>query len=41
LKYLQHFSLEEALHKIDKKEGMGVLIKSQNDLKKIKQKFNV
>ncbi|MDZ7879728.1 MAG: MoxR family ATPase [Saprospiraceae bacterium] len=41
LKYLQHFSLEEALQKIDKKEGMGVLIKSQNDLKKIKQKFNV
>ncbi len=36
LKYLQGFSLQEALQKIDKKEGMGVLIKSQNDLKKMK-----
>ena len=41
LKYLQHFSLEDALEKIEKKEGMGVLIKSQTDLKKIKQKFHV
>ena len=41
LKYLQHFSLDEALEKIEKKEGMGVLIKSQTDLKKIKQKFHV
>ncbi|MBL7818307.1 MAG: MoxR family ATPase [Saprospiraceae bacterium] len=41
LKYLQHFSLDEAIHKIDKKEGLGVLIKSQTDLKKIKQRYNV
>jgi MoxR-like ATPase len=40
LKYLQNFSLDEAMSKIDKKEGMGVLIKSQADLKKIKQRFN-
>lgn len=37
LKYLQHFSLDEALEKIDKKEGMGVLIKSQADLKRLKR----
>jgi MoxR-like ATPase len=41
LKYLQNFSLDEALNRIDRKEGMGVLIKSQTDLKKIKQRFNV
>ena len=41
LKYLHNFPVEEALKKIDKKEGMGVLIKSQNDLKKIKQRYNV
>ena len=36
LKYLHNYPLEEALEKIEKKEGMGVLVKSQNDLKKIK-----
>lgn len=41
LKYLQNFSLDEAMTKIDKKEGLGVLIKSQTDLKKIKQRYNV
>ncbi len=41
LKYLHNFPIEEALRKIDQKEGLGVLIKSQNDLKKIKQKFHV
>jgi MoxR-like ATPase len=41
LKYLQHFSLDEALEKIEKKEGMGVLIKSQQDLNKIKLRYNV
>ncbi len=41
LKYLHNFPVEEALKKIDKKEAMGVLIKSQNDMKKIKQRYNV
>jgi MoxR-like ATPase len=41
LKYLQNFSLDDALAKIDDKEGMGVLIKSQTDLKKIKSRFNI
>ena len=40
LKYLQHFSLDEAIQKVEKKEGMGVLIKSQQDLKKIKLRYN-
>ena len=41
LKYLQNFSLDEAMDKVEKKHGMGVLIKSQLDLKKIKQRYNV
>ena len=41
LKYLHNFPVEEALKKIDRKEAMGVLIKSQNDMKKIKQRYNV
>lgn len=41
LKYLHNFSLDEAMYKIDKKEAMGVLIKSQTDLLKIKQRFHV
>jgi MoxR-like ATPase len=41
LKYLHNFPVDEALKKIDKKEGMGILIKSQNDMKKIKQRYNV
>ena len=41
LKYLHNFPIEEAIKKIDNKEGMGVLIKSQMDLKKIKQRYNV
>jgi MoxR-like ATPase len=41
LKYLNHFPTDEALKKIEKKDGLGVLIKSQNDLKKIKQRFNI
>lgn len=41
LKYLRNFPLDEAISKIDNKEAMGVLIKSQIDLQKIKQRFNV
>ena len=41
IKYLNGFPLEEALEKINQKKGMGVLIKSQNDLKKIKQQYRV
>jgi MoxR-like ATPase len=41
LKYLQGFSLDEAMAKIEKKEGMGVLIKSQADLNKLKKKYHV
>ena len=41
LQYLHNFPLEEALEKIDTKAGMGILIKSQNDLKKIQHQFNV
>jgi MoxR-like ATPase len=41
LKYLQQYPTDEALSKIEQKHGLGVLIKSQNDLKKIKQRYNV
>lgn len=34
LKYLQTFSSQEALQKIDQHEGMGVLVKTQKDLQK-------
>lgn len=34
LKYLQTFSSKEALKKIDRHEGMGVLVKTQKDLQK-------
>ncbi|MEZ4934965.1 MAG: MoxR family ATPase [Saprospiraceae bacterium] len=37
LKYLQSFSKSEALAKIDGKEGMGVLIKTQTDMEKAKR----
>lgn len=37
LKYLQSFSKSEALAKIDLKEGMGVLIKTQTDMEKAKR----
>jgi len=40
LKYLQHFSLEEALAKIDEKEALGILVKTQADLEKAKQLLN-
>ncbi len=41
LKYLQNFPLEEAIDKINKKEALGVLIKSQADINKIKNQFHV
>lgn len=41
LKYLQNFPLEEALEKIDRKEALGVLIKSQKDMNLIKRRFHV
>lgn len=34
-KYLNVFPKEEALNKIEKKEGMGVLVKTEDDLKKV------
>ncbi|MEO1260075.1 MAG: MoxR family ATPase [Bacteroidota bacterium] len=37
LKYLQSFSKSEALQKIEEKEGMGVLIKTQPDMEKAKR----
>jgi MoxR-like ATPase len=37
LKYLQTFSKSEALAKIESREGMGVLVKTEADLNKIKQ----
>ncbi len=37
LKYLQTFSKSKALEKIDVKEGMGVLIKTQADMEKAKR----
>ena len=37
LKYLQSFSKSDALAKIDAKEGMGVLIKTQTDMEKAKR----
>lgn len=40
LKYLQYFSLEEALAKIDEKEALGVLVKTQGDLERAKQLLN-
>ena len=41
LKYLMKFPVEEAIEKIDRKEALGILIKSQADLNKIKSRFNV
>lgn len=40
LKYLKTFSTAEALTKIDEKEGMGVLIKTQPDLEKVKRSLD-
>ena len=37
LKYLQTFSKSKALKKIDVREGMGVLVKTEADLNKIRQ----
>jgi MoxR-like ATPase len=39
LKYLNRFPKEEALSKIDEKEGLGALIKTQADLKKVIQRM--
>lgn len=36
-KYLKNFSLTEALAKVESKDGMGVLVKTQNDLKRVVQ----
>jgi len=41
LQYLNNFSLEEALEKVKQKEGMGILIKSEKDLKTIKTRLRV
>jgi MoxR-like ATPase len=41
LKYVNNFPLEKAIEKIEKKEGMGILIKSQKDMEKIKNRFHV
>ncbi|MEM8898536.1 MAG: MoxR family ATPase [Bacteroidota bacterium] len=41
LSYLQHLDIEEAMEKIDKKEGMGALVKTQADLKRITQLKNL
>lgn len=40
LKYLQSFSKSEALSKVDLREGMGILIKTQSDLIKFQQQYN-
>lgn len=37
LKYLKNFDLDEAISKIDKKEGIGVLVKTKVDMEKIKR----
>ena len=37
LKYLSTFSKHEALQKIESREGMGVLVKSEQDLAKVKK----
>ncbi|MCB0837760.1 MAG: MoxR family ATPase [Bacteroidetes bacterium] len=39
LKYLNSFDLEGALAKIEAKEGMGVLVKTQKDIERIKGKI--
>jgi len=39
IKYLSGYSLQDALDKVDRKEGMGVLIKSHNDIKRIKMQY--
>ncbi|MEZ4851986.1 MAG: MoxR family ATPase [Bacteroidia bacterium] len=39
LKYLNSFDLEDALAKIEAKEGMGVLVKTQKDIERIKGKI--
>ena len=36
IKYLESFEQAEALTKVDKVEGLGVLIKNQNDFAKVK-----
>ena len=40
LKYLQTYSKSEALSKVDLREGMGILIKTQSDLIKFQQQYN-
>ncbi|MEM9920345.1 MAG: MoxR family ATPase [Bacteroidota bacterium] len=35
IKYLKGFSTKEALEKINRREGMGILIKTEKDLKKV------
>ena len=39
LKYMKSFATDEALNKIQKLEGLGVLIKTQTDLEKIQRKI--
>lgn len=41
LKYLNTFSVNEALARIESKSGMGALIKTQADLEKIKKQFSL
>lgn len=40
LKYLKNFDLEEALAKVNKLEGLGVLVKTQPDLAAVKRNQN-
>lgn len=39
LKYIQTFSSDKALQKLEKLDGLGVLIKTQDDLEKIQRKL--
>ncbi|MEM6963418.1 MAG: MoxR family ATPase [Bacteroidota bacterium] len=39
IKYLKSFEIAEALTKVNRAEGMGVLIKNQNDMEKVKARI--
>jgi len=39
IKYLKAFEVAEALTKVDRVEGLGVLAKTQPDLEKLKRRF--
>jgi len=40
IKYLKSFEKAEALTKVNKAEGLGVLIKNQNDMEKVKSRIS-